>query len=180
MGKRLFVGNLPYSATADDLRAMFAELGDVTDVHIVMDRETGRPRGFAFVSYATDEQAARAAQQMNGKNFGGRPLVVNEARERGSGPAPGERPPRPDGAGRPGGMRGPGGPRPGGFTRSPRPSPMPAPTEPPPEERRRTGPRKKSEPDRDRQPKVRPREGEEQGSRGGGWRQWIEDDEEGS
>jgi RNA recognition motif-containing protein len=191
MGKRLFVGNLPYSATADDLRALFAELGEVTDVHIVMDRETQRPRGFAFVSYASDEVAAKAAQEMNGRSFGGRPLVVNEARERGEGPPPGARPsgPRPGGYGdrppRPGGFgdrpprppgSGPGGPRPGGF-RGPRGAPMPPPEPLPTEERRpRTAPKKKVDYDRDRAPSGRPREDEEEKG-GASWRQWIDEDE---
>ncbi len=181
MGKRLFVGNLPYSATADELRALFAEVGEVTDVHIVVDRETQRPRGFAFVSYSTDESAAKAAQELNGRSFGGRPLVVNEARDRGEGPPPGARPsgPRPGGFGerppRPPGAGG-GAPRPGGFGRGPRPM-MPPPEPLPTEERRpRTVPKKKTDYERDRAPKGRPREDEEEKG-GGSWRQWIEEDE---
>lgn len=199
MGKRLFVGNLPYNASAEDLRAFFGEIGEITDVHIVMDRETGRPRGFAFVSYARDEDASKAAETMNGKNFGGRPLVVNEARERGapepgggpprrpSGPRPptGDRPPRreggpPSGGGGPrsgpgGGFRpGGGGFRPGG----PRPF-VPEPSElPPTEDRRRLSPaKKKVDPDRERVPKTRPRE-EEDVKGGANWRQWIENEDE--
>lgn len=90
MGKRLFVGNLPFSATENDLRALFSQHGNVTDVHIVLDRESGRSRGFAFVSYGTDEEAAKATDALNGKPMGGRPLVVKDARDRGAPAPPGE------------------------------------------------------------------------------------------
>lgn len=122
MGKRLYCGNLPFSATADEVKAMFAEEGrTVTDVHIVTDRETGRSRGFAFVELATDEEAADALRAVDGRMWGGRPLAVKEARDRA---------PRPAGGGFGGGPRGPGaggfggGPRgPGaGGPRGPRPS----------------------------------------------------------
>jgi cold-inducible RNA-binding protein len=83
MGKRLYVGNLAYSVTEVDLRSAFeAEGCEVTDVKVVMDRETGRPRGFAFVEMATDEQAATAIQNLNGRDLQGRPVTINEARER--------------------------------------------------------------------------------------------------
>lgn len=133
MGKRLYCGNLPYSATADEVRALFTESGStVTDVHIVMDRETGRSRGFAFVELETDEQAVKAIKDIDGRMHAGRPLTVKEAREReprtggfgGGGPRPGGGfggggggGPRPGGGfgGRgPGGPGGPGGGRPGG------------------------------------------------------------------
>jgi RNA recognition motif-containing protein len=92
MGKRLFVGNLPYQCEESQLRALFEQDGrQVEEVRIVADRETGRPRGFAFVEMATDEQAQAAVAALNGKPFGGRTLTVSEARERGSG---GGRPPR--------------------------------------------------------------------------------------
>lgn len=82
MGKRLYVGNLSFQATSDSVRACFAEMGEVTDVHLVTDRETGRSRGFAFVTMATDNEAAKATSQLNGVMLEGRPLRVNEAEER--------------------------------------------------------------------------------------------------
>ncbi len=88
MGKRLYVGNIPYQTTEAQLRALFEEGGgQVHEVKIVIDRETGRPRGFAFVEMSTDDQAEAAVGALNGKSFGGRPLTVSEARER----APGSR-----------------------------------------------------------------------------------------
>ena len=87
MGKRLYVGNLNYRTTEDDLRAAFSEGGrNVTDVHIVTDRETGRPRGFAFVEMSTDEEANAAVSELDGVDLQGRNIQVNEARERTSGP----------------------------------------------------------------------------------------------
>jgi cold-inducible RNA-binding protein len=86
MGKRLYVGNLSYDTTEDDLRAAFGQDGrSVTDVHIVSDRETGRPRGFAFVEMSTDQEAEAAIQAMDGADLDGRNLKVNEARERQAG-----------------------------------------------------------------------------------------------
>lgn len=83
MGKRLYVGNIPYQTSEEQLRALFEEGGgQVQEVKIVTDRETGRPRGFAFVELATDAEAEAAVGALNGKNFGGRPLTVSEARER--------------------------------------------------------------------------------------------------
>ena len=82
MGNRLYVGNLSFNATTDSLRQAFAAFGDVTDVHVVMDRETGRSRGFAFVEMATDEEAQKAASEFNQYQMGGRALTVNEARAR--------------------------------------------------------------------------------------------------
>jgi RNA recognition motif-containing protein len=86
MGKRLYVGNIPYQTTEAQLRALFEEGGgEVQEVKIVIDRETGRPRGFAFVELSTDDQAEAAVGALNGKSFGGRPLTVSEARERAPG-----------------------------------------------------------------------------------------------
>ena len=86
MGKRLYVGNLSYDTTEDDLRAAFGADGrSVTDVHIVADRDTGRPRGFAFVEMATDQEAQAAIEAMDGADLDGRNLKVNEAQERQSG-----------------------------------------------------------------------------------------------
>jgi RNA recognition motif-containing protein len=83
MGKRLYVGNLPFSTTEADLHEAFkAEGHDVTEVKMIMDRDTGRPRGFAFVEMATDEGAAHAIQTLNGRDLQGRTISVSEARER--------------------------------------------------------------------------------------------------
>ena len=83
MGKRLYVGNLPYQCEEAQLRALFEQDGrQVEEVKIVTDRETGRPRGFAFVEMANDGDAQTAVESLNGKPFGGRPLTVSEARER--------------------------------------------------------------------------------------------------
>ena len=83
MAKRLYVGNIPYQTSEAQLRALFEESGgQVSEVKIVTDRETGRPRGFAFVELASDAQAEAAVGALNGKAFGGRPLTVSEARER--------------------------------------------------------------------------------------------------
>ena len=82
--KRLYVGNLPFDATAEGVRAAFEAFGTVHDVTLVTDRDTGRPRGFGFVEM--DAQAANAAiEGLNNKDFGGRDLNVNEARERNTG-----------------------------------------------------------------------------------------------
>jgi RNA recognition motif-containing protein len=79
--KRIYVGNLPWSATEDDLRNLFSSYGTVHSVSIITDRETGRSRGFAFVEM-DDAEAERAIQETDGRDMGGRPLRVNEARER--------------------------------------------------------------------------------------------------
>jgi len=82
MGTRLYVGNLPYSADEEQLKTLFSEGGrQVTEVRIVTDRDTGRPRGFAFVEMGTQADADAAVNALNGKDFGGRALTVNEARE---------------------------------------------------------------------------------------------------
>jgi RNA recognition motif-containing protein len=78
---RLYVGNLPFSATDESLRALFAKHGTVEKVSIITDRDTGRPRGFGFVEMSGAD-AARAIEALNGTDFGGRPLRVNEAQER--------------------------------------------------------------------------------------------------
>jgi RNA recognition motif-containing protein len=82
MSVRLFVGNLPYSATEVDIRQHFGTVGDPMQVVIPTDRETGRPRGFAFVDYDDRGVAERAIQQLHGQPFKGRPLSVSEARPR--------------------------------------------------------------------------------------------------
>jgi cold-inducible RNA-binding protein len=76
----IYVGNLSNNATEDDLRNAFAEFGAVSNVSIIKDRETGRPRGFAFVEMSNNEEAATAIQEMNLKEINGRAVSVNEAR----------------------------------------------------------------------------------------------------
>lgn len=80
--KRLYVGNLNFSATEDEIRGAFEAHGEVESVHLVTDRDTGRSRGFAFVEMADADQAEQAIGALNGTNLGGRDLVVNEARPR--------------------------------------------------------------------------------------------------
>lgn len=99
MNNRLYVGNLSYEVTTDALRECFAECGNVTDTHVVKDRDTGRARGFAFVTMMTDEEATHAVAQLNGAMFEGRPLRVNVAEARTPSRGPG-------GGGRSGGHRG--------------------------------------------------------------------------
>lgn len=82
MGKKLFVGNLPYSISDTALRDMFAEVGEVTSASIVTDRETGRSRGFAFVEMADEQAAQSAIDALNGHSLDGRKLTVNAARPR--------------------------------------------------------------------------------------------------
>lgn len=83
--KNIFVGNLSFSATEQDVRGMFEAYGAVDRVSIITDRETGRSRGFAFVEMSDDTQAERAIASLNGSNVGGRTLNVNEARPKGEG-----------------------------------------------------------------------------------------------
>ena len=99
MATKLYVGNLSFQTSSEDLRAHFAQAGTVESASVVEDRMTGRSRGFGFVEMATPEEAAAAIEQLNGKEFVGRNLTVNEAR------------PRTD---RPGGGYGGGGGRGGG------------------------------------------------------------------
>lgn len=82
MSTRLYVGNLSFNTTGDTVRSEFEAIGAVTDVHLVMDRDTGRPRGFAFVTMGSPAEAQKAISEMNGKMLDGRPLRVNEAEER--------------------------------------------------------------------------------------------------
>jgi RNA recognition motif-containing protein len=85
MGNRLYVGNLSFNADTETVREAFTSIGEVTDVHVVMDRETGRSRGFAFVTMGTAALAAEAISRMDGAMIDGRALRVNEAEERKSG-----------------------------------------------------------------------------------------------
>jgi RNA recognition motif-containing protein len=82
MATKLYVGNLPFQTTSDDLREHFAQAGNVESAQVVEDRMTGRSRGFGFVEMTTPEEAAAAIEQFNGKDFKGRNLTVNEARPR--------------------------------------------------------------------------------------------------
>ncbi len=84
MNNRLYVGNLSYDVTSDALRATFAEFGEVTDTHVVMDRESGRARGFAFVTMQTAAEAEKAITGLNNSMLDGRALRVNVAEERGA------------------------------------------------------------------------------------------------
>lgn len=79
---KLFVGNLPFSATENDLQDLFAAYGAVAQVDLIMDRMTGRPRGFGFVTMQSQEEARKAVEALHGKAFDGRDLTVNEARPR--------------------------------------------------------------------------------------------------
>lgn len=80
--KRLYIGNLPYNTTEADLHELFEQAGEVVSAVIVMDRDTGRSRGFGFVEFATEQEAQKAIQTLNGTEYGGRTLRVDEARER--------------------------------------------------------------------------------------------------
>lgn len=106
MPAKLFVGNLSFQATEEDLRELFQQAGTVESVRIVTDQFTGRPRGFGFVEMSTKEEATKAVEMLNGRLFRDRNLVVDEARpqpQRGTGGPRGDR-----------GPRGPGGPPGGG------------------------------------------------------------------
>jgi cold-inducible RNA-binding protein len=85
MGNRLYVGNLAFQTSADTIRAAFQAMGEVTDVHAVIDRETGQSRGFAFVTMGSAQAANAAIAQLNGMMLDGRQLKVNEAQERPAG-----------------------------------------------------------------------------------------------
>lgn len=103
MGNKLYVGNLPYGVRDEDLQQAFGEFGAVTSAKVMMERETGRSKGFGFVEMGSDPEAQAAIQGMNGQSLGGRAIVVNEAR-------PMEpRPPRSGGGGYGGGREGGGG-----------------------------------------------------------------------
>jgi len=105
---RLFIGNLPYTATEVELREHLSAVAPPTQVFLPIDRATGKPRGFAFVEFPEREQAEEAIQRFNGQPFKGRPLAVSEARARDE--APGPRPSAPYSSAPPGGFAGPGGP----------------------------------------------------------------------
>ena len=97
MGKKLYVGNLPYNTSEDDLRKLFSQYGTIESVAVITDRDTGRSKGFGFVEMKNDQEAQAAIAALNGQDAGGRALTVNEAR------------PRPEGGSRGGGRSGSGG-----------------------------------------------------------------------
>jgi RNA recognition motif-containing protein len=101
----IYVGNLSFNATEDELREAFSQFGEVSSVNIIMDRETGRPRGFAFVEMANGEEAKTAIAELNLKQIAGRSINVNEARPKADRPRDGGG----GGGGRGGGGRGGGG-----------------------------------------------------------------------
>lgn len=124
MGTRLFVGNLSYNVNEQELKDTFVNEGiEVRSVRVALDRESGRPRGFAFVETATDDGAKASIEKLAGRLLQGRPLIIEEAQARPAGPRPGGPggPPRPFGGPRPGGPGGPPGPGGGGFGGPPRP-----------------------------------------------------------
>jgi RNA recognition motif-containing protein len=82
MAKKLYVGNLAFQTTSEDIRELFAQAGTVESASVIEDRDTGRSKGFAFVEMSTEEEAASAIDQFNGKELAGRTLTVNEARPR--------------------------------------------------------------------------------------------------
>ena len=107
MSNRLYVGNLPFHATEDLISQHLAQFGEVRGVDLILDRVTGRPRGFAFVEMATPEGANKAIAELDGKNFEGRPLNVKVAEDRrGGGDSRGNGGPRRGGGGGGGGDRG--------------------------------------------------------------------------
>ena len=89
MGRRLFVGNLSYETTEISLRELFAQAGNVAEAKIVLDRESGRPRGFGFVEMSSDQEAQNAIEQLNAREVNGRAINVSEAQERSGGGRPG-------------------------------------------------------------------------------------------
>ncbi len=112
MGNKLYVGNLPYSVRDEDLQQSFSQFGAVTSAKVMMERDTGRSKGFGFVEMGSDAEAQAAINGMNGQSMGGRSVVVNEARPMEA------RPPRSGGfggGGGGGGYGGGGGGRSGGF-----------------------------------------------------------------
>jgi len=111
---KLYVGNMSFKTTEDDLRTAFGQFGSVTDVYVAFDKMTGRPRGFAFITMGTPDEAKLAAEKLNGTDLGGRLLTVNEARPKEDRPSGGF---GGGGGGGGGGYRGGGGGGGGGGER---------------------------------------------------------------
>src|SRR5213592_3340528 len=105
MSSKVFVGNLDFKTTKAEVQTLFSEVGEIRDVFLPTDRESGRPRGFAFVEFANEEDAAKAIERFNGHDMGGRALRVNAAEDR----------PRSSGGGQRGGGYGGGGYGGGGY-----------------------------------------------------------------
>jgi cold-inducible RNA-binding protein len=176
VGTKLFVGNLSYAITEQELREAFSQEGrTVQSVRIALDRETQRPRGFAFVEVANEADAESAIKQWNGNMLNGRNVFVEKAQERKPGEPRPARPPRPFGSGPGGGPGGGGGPRPGGFGggpggfRGPRYPMASAQVEKEEGRRRSARPEKRSE-------KKRPGEGRPEERERGKWR-WDGNDD---
>ncbi len=91
MGNKLYVGNLPFTVTEDELREVFARHGEVQSVNVIMDRDTGRPRGFGFVEMNDSSAADDAMRALDGSDLGGRSIKVNEAQDRRGGGGGGRR-----------------------------------------------------------------------------------------
>ena len=155
MSVRLFVGNLPYDVTENELREFFSPVGRLSRVFLPVDRETGKQRGFAFIELGSQSEADDAIQRLNQQSFKGRPIAVKEARERESrGPAP----PRGNGHSRPGPSTfAPGrpAPRPGGGSHAPA-----ALDELAPQKRRNRNFGPPARPDRKRRPQTKPHRSE--------------------
>lgn len=116
MSKKLYVGNLPFSVTSEELKSMFAEYGEISEAMVIVNKFSGRSKGFGFVTIADDSQASKAVTEMNGKDFQGRKLFVNEAKPFDpNAPRPERRGGFGGGRGGFGGGRGFGGRREGGF-----------------------------------------------------------------
>lgn len=115
MGKRLFVGNLPYTVDDQSLESQFSSFGTVESARVVTDRDTGRSKGFGFVEMSSDDEASKAIEGMNGQPMGGRNITVSEARPQA--PREGGRGPRGGGGGGGRGFGGGGGGRGGGGNR---------------------------------------------------------------
>lgn len=109
MNTKMYVGNLPFSASSDDINSLFSQYGGVTDVFLPIDRDSGRPRGFAFVTMDSSDAMQAAINGLNGQDFGGRNLAINEARPKEERPSGGY-----GGGGGRGGYGGKGGGR-GGY-----------------------------------------------------------------
>lgn len=115
MGRKLYVGNLPYSVTEEGLSAKFAEHGTVESAKLITDRDTGRSKGFGFVEMSTDAEAQAAIDRLNGTDYDGRPMTVNEAKPQQRRPGGGGGGGYGGGGGGGGGRRGGGGGGGGGY-----------------------------------------------------------------
>jgi RNA recognition motif-containing protein len=115
MSSKVFVGNLDFKTTKEEVQSLFAQIGEIRDVFLPTDRESGRPRGFAFVEFASDDDAAKAIEKFNGYQLSGRALRVNAAEDRPRGSRPSGPRPSFGGGGDRGGYGGGGGYAGGGY-----------------------------------------------------------------